>query len=96
MGTRSRGARWCYQSHGAQAEFAPKVDGALTKHPVKGGESLLGAAQQGVEVSGQDTAGAGVSQGAVSVVTLCVPASRKVPTGLCGAFQIEPQLLFRL
>lgn len=47
----------------------------LTQRPVEGSKSLLGAAQQGVEVSWQDAAGAGVSQGAVVLlVTLCVPA----------------------
>lgn len=63
---------------------------------MKGGEGLLGAAQQGVEVGWQDAAGAGVSQSAVFAGTTCVPAGRKVPAGLCGRFQIEPQLLFSL
>lgn len=61
-----------------QSQLQPKVEKgncSLTQHPVKGSEGLLGAAQQGVEVSWQDAAGAGVSQGWVVLpVSLCVPA----------------------
>lgn len=48
----------------------------LTQRLVKCSKSLLGAAQQSVEVNWQDAAGAGVFQGAVVlVVILYVPAS---------------------
>lgn len=48
----------------------------LTQRLVKCSKSLLGAAQQSVEVNWQDATGAGVFQGAVVlVVILYVPAS---------------------
>lgn len=67
----------------------------LTEQPMKRRKSFLVAAQQSVEVSGQDLTGARVSQGATVVAAISyIPAGSKVPTRLCTRFQIHPQLLF--
>lgn len=66
----------------------------LTQNPVKRGEGPLAAAQQSVEVGGQDLTGAGLSEGAAVLTRVVyIPAGREVPAGLRPRLQIRPQAL---
>ena len=62
----------------------------LTQDPVKRSQSFLVEAEEGVQVNGQDAAGACVSE----AVTTDVPAGGEVPTRLGPGSQLHPQLLF--